>query len=323
MQMDRRLVGFGLFLIAAGGVMVAVRQNLISEDIARDAWTLWPLLLVGSGLSIVLAGRPGSAIGGLVVAVTLGAMLGGVAATGVFPGAGLCSGNGDGGTAFADQGGDLGPEARVTIAQDCGDLTVGTVSGSTWNLSGRSRDGRLPRIDRDGNTLRVRSHDDGPFDFGGTSAWQVVVPRDPALELDVRLNGGEGRLVLAGAHLSALAIDANAGSIDVDLREVATAGNPTLEVNFGSATVHLPNLTTTVRLSVNAGSAALCAPAGAGLRVTLDSVAASNDFKDHGLVQVGSAWETPGYALAEIRLDVRADINAGSVSLDPSRQCAG
>ena len=323
MQIDRRLVGFGLFLIVAGGVMVAVRKGLIDEAIAREAWTLWPLLLVGIGLSIVLAGRPGAAIGGLVVAVTLGAILGGVAATGVFPGAGLCSGNDAGGTNFADQGGDLGATARVSISQDCGDLTVGTVSGSTWNVNGRSRDGSPPRIDRDGSTLRVRSPDDGRFDLGGSSTWQMVVPRDPSLDLDVSLNGGDGRLILAGAHLSALSIEANAGSVDVDLRDVAAAGDAKIEVNFGSATVHLPTISMTMRLSANAGSAALCVPSGAGLRVTLDSVAASNDFKNHGLVQVGNAWETPGYASAEIRLDVRADVNAGSISLDPGRQCAG
>ena len=120
MHFDRRLVGFGLFLVAVGGVMVAVRAGAISEDTAREAWTLWPLLLVGAGLSIVLAGRPGAAVGGLLVALTLGAMLGGVAATGVFPGAGLCSGNGDGGTAFADQGGNLDPSSHVTIPSGTG-----------------------------------------------------------------------------------------------------------------------------------------------------------------------------------------------------------
>ena len=50
MHIDRRLVGFGLFLITVGGVMVAVRQGLLTEDAARQAWTLWPLILVGSGL---------------------------------------------------------------------------------------------------------------------------------------------------------------------------------------------------------------------------------------------------------------------------------
>ena len=112
MHIDRRLVGFGLFLITVGGVMVAVRQGVISDDTARQAWTLWPLILVGVGLSIVLAGRPGAAIGGLVLAVTFGAILGGVAATGVFPGVGFCSGTGDEGTRFADTAATSGRRPR-------------------------------------------------------------------------------------------------------------------------------------------------------------------------------------------------------------------
>src|SRR3989442_5756157 len=124
MHIDRRLVGFGLFLITVGVVMIAVRQGLIGEDDARKAWTLWPLILVGVGLSIVLAGRPGAAIGGIVLALTFGAMLGGIAATGVFPGVGFCGGGRDHGTTFPATGGGLDPSARVTIAQDCGDLTI-------------------------------------------------------------------------------------------------------------------------------------------------------------------------------------------------------
>ena len=34
MLIDRRLVGFGLFLITLGGVMVAVRQGLLGEGVA-------------------------------------------------------------------------------------------------------------------------------------------------------------------------------------------------------------------------------------------------------------------------------------------------
>ena len=36
MHIDRRLVGFGLFLITVGGVMIAVRQGLLSEPTARQ-----------------------------------------------------------------------------------------------------------------------------------------------------------------------------------------------------------------------------------------------------------------------------------------------
>ena len=322
MHIDRRLVGFGLFLITIGVVMVAVRQGVLSEDAARQSWTLWPLILVGVGLSIVLAGRPGAAIGGLVLALTFGAMLGGIAATGAFPGGGLCKGDGNGAT-FSDGGGDLGASANVEISQDCGDLAIGTVSGSTWSLSGSSADGLPPRIVRTGDTLRISTREDGPFDIGGSGDWSVVLPRDTSLRLDVKVNGGRSRFALDGARLETLAIDANAGSVDLDLREAAILGDASIDVNFGSATVRLPNLSTSLDLSVNAGSAALCLPAGAGLRVKLDSVAASNDFAGHGLIETNGAWETPGFAGAAVRIEVKADANAGSVSLDPARTCAG
>jgi hypothetical protein len=323
MHIDRRLVGFGLFLITVGAVMIAVRQGILSADDARKAWTLWPLILVGVGLSIVLAGRPGAASGGLVLALTFGAILGGVAATGTFPGGGFCGSGRDHGPSFPAGGGDFTTSARVTIAQDCGDLSIGTVAGSTWNVSGESTNGRPPLIDRGSNSLHVKTPDGAPFDLGGTSQWSVVLPRDPAIDLAVTVNGGQSAITLAGANITALRIDANAGSIDLDLREVAALGDATIDVNFGSATVRLPSRSLSGSLSVNAGSAALCVPSEAGLRIKLDSAAASNDFADHGLIEANGAWETPGYGTATVRLDLRADVNAGSLALDPARQCAG
>jgi hypothetical protein len=322
-HIDRRLVGFGLFLITIGGVMIAVREGFLSEDAARSAWTLWPLILVGSGLSIVLAGRPGAALGGLLLAVTFGAILGGIAATGAFPGGGLCGGQRGQGTAFGDAGGTFDGSAQVIVSQDCGDLTIGTVAGTTWNVSGVSADGRSPRIDRTPSSLRVATPNGGPFDVGGVSRWNVVLPQGAPFDLVVTVNGGESRLTLAGASVPTFRIDANAGSVDLDLREVAAVGDATVNVNFGSATLRLPNRSLTGRLSVNAGSAALCLPAGAGLRVRLDSAAASNDFGDHGMVEANGGWETPGFADMAVRLDLRASVNAGSLALDPTRQCAG
>jgi hypothetical protein len=322
-NIDRRLVGFGLFLITIGGVMIAVRQGAIDAETARRAWTLWPLILVGAGLSIALAGRPGAPIGGLVLAITFGAIIGGVASSGVFPGVGVCGADRESGTPFAQHGGDLAGAAKVSITQNCGDLVVGTVAGSTWSVSGEARNGIGPVIDSTSNVLRVTAPEGGLVDLAGTSAWDVVLPRDPAIDLSLTLNGGDSRLALDGTHLDRLTVDANAGSIDLDLRGVASLGGAALDINFGSATIRLPERSTTLSLSVNAGSAALCLPPGSGLRVRLDSVAASNDFDGHGLVETNGAWETPGFATAEIRLEVEADVNAGSLSLDPTRSCAG
>jgi hypothetical protein len=121
MHIDRRRVGFGLFLITVGAVMVAVRQGLVGEDDARKTRSLWPLILVGVGLSIVLAGRPGAAIGGIVLAWTFGALLGAIAATGVFPGVGFRgSSERDRGWAFAPSSGGFVASAFVSVGEDCG-----------------------------------------------------------------------------------------------------------------------------------------------------------------------------------------------------------
>jgi hypothetical protein len=327
-RIDRRLVGFGLFLVTVGVVMVAVRQGLITDATAQRAWNLWPLILIGVGLSTILAGRPGAAIGGLVVAVTFGAIVGGVVATGQFPAFGFCSGDRTDGTAFPEAHGELAAAARVTIEQPCGDLHVSTVDGSSWTVSGVG-DGRPPIVETDAagaanSTLGIGSDPNGTFDVGGTSAWDLALPRTPSIELEVTANAGEARLELAGAHLRDVTLTRNAGSVRLDLRDVAAIGSLRVTVNAGSATIWLPSLSMTGRLDANAGSVALCLPAGAGLRVaTGESVVSSNDFKEHGMTRNGETWETPGYATAAVRIDLSADANAASLSLDEPSRCAG
>jgi hypothetical protein len=322
MRIDRRLVGFGLFLVTVGVVMVAVRQGLISDETARRVWNLWPLILIGIGLSTILAGRPGAAVGGLVVAVTLGAIVGGVAATGSI---GICTGDRQAGTSNAPgPGGDLGASAHVTIEQACGDLDVTTVAGSSWAFGAAPDGGRPPTISATASDLRITSPSSGVLETGGASSWQVVLPRSPAIDLHVTASAGDARLELGGANLTDLSVVRNAGSIRVDLRDVATLGSLYLETNAGSATLWLPNHSLAGQLQANAGSIAICLPTGAGLRVeTGDSVAASNDFEAHGMSRSEDTWETPGYASAAVRIDLSAEANAASISLDSAKACAG
>src|SRR5215213_9943555 len=115
MRIDGRLLGFGLFLLTVGGVILAVRQGIVDEAVAKRAWTLWPLILVGVGLSVALARRPAAVVGGLLLAVTFGAMVGGVAATGAAGLPAFCSGDRGEGQRFSDQAGELAATARVRI----------------------------------------------------------------------------------------------------------------------------------------------------------------------------------------------------------------
>ena len=185
MHIDRRLVGFGLFLITVGGVMVAVRQGVLSDDDARQAWTLWPLILVGVGLSIVLAGRPGAAS----VAWSSRSPSGRCSAASPRPACSRASGSAAAAAtrarAFGDSGGDLGAQAEVKVEPGL---------RRPDDRHGRGLDlepvrAVAPMAARRGSTaardsLRISTPDGGPFDIGGSGAWNVVLPRDTSIDLD-------------------------------------------------------------------------------------------------------------------------------------------
>ena len=140
----------------------------------------------------------------------------------------------------------------------------------------------------------------------------------------MELNAGSGRLTLPRANLASVDVTVNAGSLRIDLREVAAASTLDGTVNAGSAVVWLPELPLEGDLTVNAGSLSICAPGDVGLRLTTgDNPISSNNFDDEGLVRSGDAWETPGFATAPIRIVLDVQANAGSVSLNPRQTCAG
>jgi hypothetical protein len=251
-------------------------------------------------------------------------MAGGVVAAG--GGLPIGCGGGEAGTPFARESGDLPDEAQVGISFHCGDMTVDTSAGSTWAVEGSSGDGKPPTIRLDTDGVRFEAADDaGVFGLSGSrERWNITLPTEPTIDLDVELNAGAGTLTLRGAHLASVAATVNAGSLRIDLRDVAAASTLDGTVNAGSAVIWLPGLPLEGDVTVNAGSLSICAPEDVGLRLTTgDNPISSNNFDDEGLVRSGDAWETPGFATAPIRIALDVQANAGSVSLNPRQACTG
>ncbi len=76
MRINRSLLNWGVFLIALGGIPLAVDQGWIEADIARDLGQLWPLILVGIGLGLILRWTAFAWFGGALVAATFGTIFG-------------------------------------------------------------------------------------------------------------------------------------------------------------------------------------------------------------------------------------------------------
>jgi hypothetical protein len=323
MRIDRSFLGWGIFFIVAGAIPLAAQAGAIAPGTVDRWWSVWPLILVGIGIGLILRGTPLEAVGGLIVAATFGLMVGGAAAAGGFADIGAVCGPDESGTPFSTESGTIESLNEVDLELDCGRLHVGMVGGSGWSVAGTSEDGSGPRIDLGPSSVDIRPEDGGSAFFNKRVDWDVRLPTDARLDLDIEMNAGTMTTELAGANLGLVKLDLNAGSATLDLGDVRAIDGFELGVNAGSLTVDLPQVSMTGSIEANAGSVTLCTPPDVALRLhTGDSVLSSQDFGDAGLIQNGDTWETPGYDTAATRIELRTEANAGSFELDPVEGCS-
>src|SRR6476469_6062668 len=109
MHIRRGYLGWGVFLILAGAVPLALRSGYLSEDQVGRMWTLWPLILVGIGVGLTLSRTRFDFLGGVIVAATFALMVGGLLSSGLGTFSTGACGEADGTTAFPPQ---TGPSRR-------------------------------------------------------------------------------------------------------------------------------------------------------------------------------------------------------------------
>ncbi len=329
MHINRGFLGWGVFFIVLGAVPLAVRGGALDPDLVRRAWELWPLILVGIGLGLVLERTKLAVVGSIVVAGTLGLMGGALIATGVGSPAGFTTcglgSNGDEGKPFPVMAGSLGADTQVRLDLSCGELATTTADGSEWRLEGSSTDGSPPEIATTSSGLVVRSPSRKGVDLTpDASRWDLSLPRTGAMSVGLSLNAGSADLRLDGATVPSFDVSVNAGDASVDLGGALGTTTVGASVNAGSLSITLPRPAgiLTGSLAVNAGSLEMCVPDGTPIRLrTGDSPLGSNNFEDRGLVRTGNAWTSIGFDSAADAVDLRLSANLGSITLNPESGC--
>ncbi len=319
MQVNRGFAFWGVALITAGVVALAIQAGLIPEESARQAWRLWPVVLVVIGLSVIASRTPFA----LVATMLAGLVAGGLAGT-VVAGVpdGLSFGCGGEPTETATEEGTFDGDAEVVLDFNCGDLSVTTAAGTDWSVEARHGSDRAPEINSDGDSLRVSAEGGGfiLFTEEGRQEWEVVLPTEATLDLTVDANAASSDLALDGADLSSLAIDANAGDVHVGLAG-ATVAEMAIDANAGSLSIDADASTSLDgTVGMNAGSLELCAPEGVRVAITIedDNVTFSHNLDELGLRRDGDTWST-GDGEADVSLAI--DGNAASFSLNPEGGC--
>lgn len=329
MSVDRRLLNWGIFLVLLGGVPLAVAQGWIPKDVVEQAWELWPLILIGAGIGLILSRTPLAALGGIIVAGTFGIILGGVLAVGIggfsFGGLGCGAADPDAPVVVDEQGTFEGGRGSMVLVASCAGLDLATAPGSGWDVTVRGTESARPSVQRAADRLEVRSPEGPvvvPFNVR-RATWQATIGTDAAVDLVVEVNAGEADLDLSGATLTSLQLRGNAvGETRVDLR-TARVDRLDASVNAAAVDLLLPETADLVgTVDANAASVTLCASPDVGLRLIVDeNITTSNNYGDAGLVRSGNTWETPGYATAATKIELRTGGGAASFTLDTTGGC--
>ncbi len=304
MQVDRSRFGWGLFLVLLGLVPLGVAANVLDGSTVRQAWQLWPLVLIGVGVGLLIGRARGALVSTLIVSISLGLAAGGLlagAGGGVLAG-GACSSRSTGGTGHR---GTLTSGTTVTIQGGCGDLHVTAQPGATWDT------GEDPTVVAGGESLTISARGDI---FHDRNTLSVALPIDPQLDLHLKSGFGDLSVALPGAHLSGLQADVSLGSGVLDLTGATLSGTLDGSFSFGSGTVILPGGSYGGSLSSSFGSLDVCAPPGVAVHVTAHSGLGSVDVGE-GFDRVGDGWQTADYATATQRADLHLSTSFGSLSI--------
>jgi hypothetical protein len=318
-KINRGLVFWGVALISAGAVALAIQGDVIDGDAAREMWRFWPVVLILIGLAIIAARTPFA----LPITLVSGLLIGGLVGTLVsgWPDA-LSIGCGGETDKNTSANGTFGSSASVELEFDCGDLAVAMGAGDAWDVDAGYAGDTEPEISSDAGRLRVRSEGGG---FPGFSEfrqdWSLVLPRDVTLQLDVEANASSSHLDLTDGDFSNLSLDGNAGSMVLELGG-ATIEDLTISANAGSVSMNVDAGTSlSGSISANAGSLELCVPDGVGVAIVIEdsNITFSHNLDESGLDRSGDTWRTPGGGTV-VFLNVSG--NAASFTYNPEDGCS-
>ncbi len=321
-MVNRKLLYWGVFFVALGGVLLLGQSPNLDVDLVAQTLRLWPIAIIGLGVGLLVRRTAFALPGGLVAAAMPGLLLGGmiVAAPTVTQACNVA----ESADTITQQGDFSGP-ATVDLRLDCGDLAVTTTPGTRWEIQTASVSGLASEIDASPTSLAIASVTlDGQHRFPWrepfiSETYAVRLPTGTSLDLSAEVNAGRGRLDLAGARLGNLDLQVNAGELRVDLTG-ATLDNLSVEANAASASVILA-ATSDFRATfdINAAELTICAAPDLGLRIRDDVVLGSRHYP--GLIRDAGGWETPGYRSATHHADVTISVNVGSVHINPEGGC--
>ena len=319
MAINRRLLYAGLFLVALGGVLVAVDLAAVDTTALAGVLRLWPVALIAIGAGIVLRRGRYALVAGILAAMLPGLVLGGGLA--VAPRHGLDCAAGSEPAETTTQHGTLTTPANVSVFTSCGSISIGTQPGAEWQLTSSSVVGRTPDVELTDEGLRIQSGGGEDWDWleSGRDTWSLALPTTPMEMVRVGVDAGRANIALPGATVGVLVLDGTGAEIVADLSSTKV-GEVDGTLDFGRLAIQLPGQGPYEgAFRVSAGDLRLCVPYGLGLHV--DFAGSPREVRVNGTRTQATEWENELYQSTTNRADLSVKVSFGAVAINPIGGC--
>lgn len=287
---------WGTLLVLIGTLFLLDNLNVLQVNFA-NIWQLWPVLIIGAGLSLLsLKGWVGALVSFVAAAVLLGLVTFAVVENPWYPGL----------RSVATQS----TTESVSVGSAAKKMEVSINTGAATIDLGSSQDEKGVTVTQKSNGLElVKSTEvkDGTqrtsFEsklpkgmwFGGVkNDMNVTLTRSVATSLKIDTGATTVKGDLSQVRLTLLDIDAGASTIDVKLGSLELRQEIKIEAGVSSIVLHVPKQV--------------------GLRIDSDDGLSSTQFE--GVSKVSdSVHESDGFDSAEKQITVRADIGVSKFEI--------
>lgn len=243
----------GPFILVGIGILFLLNNmGLIQVNFWQLASTLWPVILIGVGLDMLIGRRSttGSLLALLVTAIFL---IGGAIFVGVDP---ATTSRGEVTEIRYAPG--IVEEADIHISASTGRLTVGTLGESGVLVAGTVRLAGNEEVQENSSeeggkaVYRLDSKGVGVVGVAGNeSAWDLRINGEVPSNLDINTGAGEAELNLERARLSGLKVDMGVGAVTITLPRSGTFSGE-ISGGIGKLVIRVPE-SLAVRLQVDTG----------------------------------------------------------------------
>ena len=285
---------WGLLLILIGGLLLAKNLGLVSVSLS-NIWNLWPLIIVGAGLS-VLSFR--NVIWRIFVTVCIFAMLALIAWVAI--GSPSISSPVVSKEITIQKSSDNVKQADVSVTSGANTLKIDTVDqtaiakakleSNIATLTDLSvENGTTQQI-----TLNMQTNNNW-LNGSIRSSLTVDLARNLPISLNVNVGASDTDIDMTNAQLRNIDIDAGASDISIKFGS--------LESNIG------------ISIDAGASSIVLKIPKDSGVRLNLDGGMTTNSLADLNLVSDG-VYESSNYSKSTKKVDIKCQIGVSSFKIE-------